>query len=83
MCGSVINDKCSDNKNSAVSTLQIWLYTKGAESHVLPLCNLNQNTLISRTQTHINDYAQLGLRTLAVGRRKLSRSEYTDFYNGN
>lgn len=31
---------------------------------------------------HINDYAHLGLRTLAVGRRKLSRDEYADFYNG-
>lgn len=58
------------------------MYTKGAESHVLPLCKLDQNPLVSQTQVHINDYAHLGLRTLAVARRKLNYEEYADFYNG-
>lgn len=59
------------------------MYTKGAESHVLPLCSPYQRSLIGMTQAHINDYACLGLRTLAVARRKLSRDEYADFFNGN
>lgn len=63
---------------------QIWLYTKGAESHVLPLCNgATNNRLIESTQQHINEFAKQGLRTLAVARRKLTADEYSNFSNGN
>lgn len=62
---------------------QIWLYTKGAESHVLPLCNdATRNSLIENTQHHINEFAKQGLRTLAVARRKLTAVEYNNFNNG-
>uniref|UniRef100_A0A1L8DEI0 Phospholipid-transporting ATPase n=2 Tax=Nyssomyia neivai TaxID=330878 RepID=A0A1L8DEI0_9DIPT len=60
---------------------QIWLYTKGAESHVLPLCDKTPRQLITVTQNHINDFAKLGLRTLTVARRKLTNSEYIEFSN--
>ncbi|XP_059618975.1 phospholipid-transporting ATPase IF isoform X2 [Phlebotomus argentipes] len=60
---------------------QIWLYTKGAESHVLPLCDNTPRQLISVTQSHINDFAKLGLRTLTVARRRISNSEYIAFCN--
>ncbi|XP_049278671.1 phospholipid-transporting ATPase IF isoform X2 [Anopheles funestus] len=56
---------------------QIWLYTKGAESHVLPLCAYSP--LIETTQEHIDEFAKLGLRTLAVARRRLSEQEYRTF----
>ncbi|XP_058063348.1 phospholipid-transporting ATPase IF [Anopheles bellator] len=56
---------------------QIWLYTKGAESHVLPLCR--PSPLIATTQQHINEFAKLGLRTLAITRRRLTAAEYRQF----
>jgi len=51
----------------------IRLICKGAESHVIPQCVEGpvENTLL-----HINDYALLGLRTLAIAVRPLSESEY-------
>lgn len=61
---------------------QIWLLTKGAESHVLPLCQATSKTLVATTQSHINDYARVGLRTLAVARRKMTEEEYEIYENG-
>lgn len=60
---------------------EIWLYTKGAESHVFPLCQTTpyQMHLIKITQQHIDDFAKIGLRTLAVARRKLTVDEYEAF----
>lgn len=62
----------------------IWLYTKGAESHVFPLCMTtpSQLELIRSTQQHIDDFAKIGLRTLAVARRKLTLEEYRTFDSG-
>ncbi|XP_031625300.1 phospholipid-transporting ATPase IG isoform X2 [Contarinia nasturtii] len=59
----------------------IWLYTKGAESHVFPLCQTTQSQteLLKVTQQHIDDFAKIGLRTLAVARRKLTSEEYDQF----
>ncbi|XP_055298222.1 phospholipid-transporting ATPase 11C isoform X2 [Sitodiplosis mosellana] len=59
----------------------IWLYTKGAESHVFPLClnTSSQQNLMKLTQQHIDDFAKVGLRTLAVARRKLTLEEYNQF----
>lgn len=63
---------------------QLWLYTKGAESHVFPLCQStpSQVNSIKETKEHINDFARIGLRTLAVARRKLSVEEYEQFSLG-
>ncbi|XP_055617498.1 phospholipid-transporting ATPase IF isoform X2 [Toxorhynchites rutilus septentrionalis] len=60
---------------------QIWLYTKGAESHVLPLCTRTPSGLIISTQRHINEFAKQGLRTLAVARRRLTQLEYSNYRN--
>lgn len=62
----------------------IWLYTKGAESHVFPLCIATPShlELIKITQQHINDFAKIGLRTLAVARRKLTVEEFQTFDTG-
>lgn len=62
----------------------IWLYTKGAESHVFPLCvsTSSQENLMKVTQQHIDDFAKVGLRTLAVARRKLTLEEYQTFDRG-
>uniref|UniRef100_A0A182MFI1 Phospholipid-transporting ATPase n=1 Tax=Anopheles culicifacies TaxID=139723 RepID=A0A182MFI1_9DIPT len=56
---------------------QIWMYTKGAESHVLPLCA--HTPLIETTQRHIDEFAKLGLRTLAIARRRLTEQEFRTF----
>lgn len=63
---------------------QIWLYTKGAESHVLPLCKTaeDEKPIIDATQRHVDDFAKLGLRTLAIGRRKMKLDEFRQFYEG-
>lgn len=60
---------------------QIWVYTKGAESHVLPLCTKTASGLTISTQRHINEFAKQGLRTLAVARRRLTQVEYSNFRN--
>lgn len=60
---------------------QVWLYTKGAESHVLPLCNSKSPSMSDHTKDHINEFAKEGLRTLAVARRKLTQAEFIDFRN--
>lgn len=61
---------------------QIWLLTKGAESYVFPLCQETSRHRIAVTQQHINDYAKIGLRTLAVARRKMTNDEYLKYENG-
>lgn len=63
-------------------TGQLWLVTKGAESHVLPLCpivNASDAQLMSATQRHIDEFARNGLRTLAIARRPLSEEEYEQY----
>ncbi|XP_018795584.1 PREDICTED: probable phospholipid-transporting ATPase IF isoform X2 [Bactrocera latifrons] len=56
-----------------------WIYTKGAESYVFPLCANNQAYNVSRTDAHISDFARQGLRTLAVARRRVGDDEYRTF----
>ncbi len=61
---------------------QIWLYTKGAESHVLPLCMNRRNSITVTTEQDIDDFAREGLRTLVVARKKLTKSEFIVFSKG-
>ncbi|XP_016952023.1 phospholipid-transporting ATPase IF isoform X1 [Drosophila biarmipes] len=56
-----------------------WIYTKGAESYVFPLCANSSADLVSKTDSHISDFARLGLRTLAIARRLIPEEEYQDF----
>ncbi|KAK3884823.1 hypothetical protein Pcinc_010929 [Petrolisthes cinctipes] len=63
-------------------TGKVWLLTKGAESSVLQRCgdgDSDHQHLINITAAHIDDYAMLGLRTLAVARRELSNKTYNKF----
>ncbi|XP_073949125.1 phospholipid-transporting ATPase IF-like [Choristoneura fumiferana] len=53
---------------------KIWLFCKGAESSVFPLCR-NAN-LIEQTNQNINTFANKGLRTLAVAYREVPDEEY-------
>lgn len=75
----------SDRKRMSVivqdKNRQIWVYTKGAESHVLPLCTgaNTANDLVETTQKHIDEFAKEGLRTLALARKKLTKEQYNQF----
>ncbi|KAH8418900.1 hypothetical protein KR222_003799, partial [Zaprionus bogoriensis] len=55
----------------------IWLYSKGAETAILPRCN--ESPLIAQVDAQITDYAKEGLRTLAVARKPLTEDEYNAF----
>lgn len=57
----------------------MWIYTKGAESYVFPLCGVSSSRLIELTDKHISDFAKNGLRTLAVARKRLTEDEYRSF----
>jgi len=54
----------------------ILLYTKGAESSIIPRCSEGP---LHETNQHIDGYAAVGLRTLAVGMRELTEEELTSF----
>ncbi|KAH8387960.1 hypothetical protein KR093_010578 [Drosophila rubida] len=56
-----------------------WIYTKGAESYVFPLCANSSADMIAKTDAHISDFARLGLRTLAIARREISEAEHQEF----
>ncbi|KAL5277152.1 ATP11B family protein [Megaselia abdita] len=73
----------SDRKRMSVivrdEKQDIYIYTKGAESYVFPLCGPSSADLIQKTDQHISDFAKLGLRTLAVARKKVTEQEYREF----
>ncbi|CAB3364729.1 Hypothetical predicted protein [Cloeon dipterum] len=52
---------------------QIWILCKGAESIVAPLCTSGP---IEKTLDHVGDFAVLGLRTLVIARRAVSKEEW-------
>lgn len=55
----------------------IYLYTKGADSVVMQMLDPRNNAeIVSATASHIDSFAQAGLRTLALGFRKVPEAEY-------
>ncbi|KAH8309941.1 hypothetical protein KR067_002269 [Drosophila pandora] len=73
----------SDRKRMSVIVMdgegRKWIYTKGAESYVFPLCANSSAARIAQTDAHISDFARLGLRTLAIARRLITEEQYQDF----
>ncbi|EDV46871.1 probable phospholipid-transporting ATPase IF [Drosophila erecta] len=55
----------------------IWLYSKGAESTIFSRCKASP--LVQQTDAQITKYAQNGLRTMAVARRRLTDEELSHF----
>ncbi|XP_030379749.1 probable phospholipid-transporting ATPase IF [Scaptodrosophila lebanonensis] len=55
----------------------IWLYAKGAENIIFPLCK--KSPLIEEADAEITRFSKEGLRTLAVARRTLTDDECTRF----
>eukprot|EP00794_Sanderia_malayensis_P011228 gene11228-12407_t len=54
---------------------EIQMFCKGAESHVLDRIKSGP---VEDTQKHIDEYAELGLRTLTIASKKISKEEYTE-----
>ncbi|CAH2075970.1 unnamed protein product, partial [Iphiclides podalirius] len=53
---------------------KIWLFCKGAESSVFPICK--DSVMVEETNRDINVFANKGLRTLAVAYREIPHEEY-------
>ncbi|XP_060803599.1 phospholipid-transporting ATPase IF isoform X2 [Amyelois transitella] len=53
---------------------KIWLYCKGAESAVLPLCK--DSVIVEEVNRDIDSFANKGLRTLAIAYREVPQDEY-------
>lgn len=59
-------------------TKQITLYTKGADSTVKELLRPNEKDM-EATQTHIDNLSVQGLRTLLLGKKKLTEEQYREW----
>ncbi|XP_046588400.1 phospholipid-transporting ATPase IF isoform X1 [Neodiprion lecontei] len=51
----------------------IWLYCKGADASVYPLIVKGK---VAESNKHVEDFSGRGLRTLVVGFKKISKSDY-------
>ena len=52
------------------------LLTKGADSIIKERLNIEASKYLDDTQAHVDRFAQEGLRTLFLAKRKLTSSEY-------
>ncbi|KAI9297264.1 phospholipid-translocating P-type ATPase [Neoconidiobolus thromboides FSU 785] len=52
----------------------ILVLTKGADDTLLPLCQ--SNDILDLTEQHLLDYASMGLRTLTIAYKQITREEY-------
>lgn len=59
-----------------IDTNELILYSKGADSVILPLLTKKEYRIISKTQDYLNEYAKIGLRTLLLAKRTLNFEEY-------
>lgn len=58
----------------------IKLYVKGADSSIFGITNQSSDLDIVRaTEAHLHKYSSLGLRTLVVGMRELSQSDFEEW----
>ncbi|ORY03000.1 phospholipid-translocating P-type ATPase [Basidiobolus meristosporus CBS 931.73] len=72
---SVIIREYSSNPDEANRKARIRLITKGADDSMLHHCE-GQEERLEATTRHLNEFAQLGLRTLIVAHRDLTPEEY-------
>ncbi|KXS11552.1 phospholipid-translocating P-type ATPase [Gonapodya prolifera JEL478] len=54
----------------------VVVYSKGADSTILPLSTSSSSSLIATTQGDLTNFAELGLRTLCIAYRNLTQDEY-------
>ena len=59
----------------------VKLFVKGADTSMLSVIDKSLNTeILQATQTHLHSYSSLGLRTLVIGMRDLSASEFDQWH---
>ncbi|RKP02642.1 hypothetical protein CXG81DRAFT_10520 [Caulochytrium protostelioides] len=57
----------------------IKLYVKGADTVILERLAPGQDQRVAATTTHLEEYANEGLRTLCIAMREVSQEEYTEW----
>lgn len=77
--------KCMSIVVRRTGTQEIVLYTKGADSSIMPVltpCSPNspEGIVREKTQQQLDNYAREGLRILVMAKRNLSASEYTEWW---
>ncbi|EDW57650.1 phospholipid-transporting ATPase VD isoform X1 [Drosophila virilis] len=77
--------KCMSIVVRQTGTQEIVLYTKGADSSIMPVlapCGNNspEGLLREQTQQQLDRYAREGLRILVMAKRSLNAADYTDWW---
>jgi phospholipid-transporting ATPase len=57
----------------------VTIYTKGADSIMIPRYNQNQTNEVNQVKVHLDKFAEIGLRTLLLGYRELTPQQYQAF----
>lgn len=78
--------KCMSIVVRRVGGHEVWLYTKGADSTILPAlaqCAIDSDEykLRERTQHQLDLYARQGLRVLLIAKRNLNPIEFSEWYS--
>ncbi|XP_058056504.1 phospholipid-transporting ATPase VD [Anopheles bellator] len=78
--------KCMSVVVRRSGTQELTLYTKGADSSIMPnllpcLPNSDEYRLREQTQHQLNIYARQGLRVLVMAKRKLDPMEFGEWYS--
>nr|CCA23321.1 PREDICTED: probable phospholipidtransporting ATPase IBlike putative [Albugo laibachii Nc14]CCA24343.1 PREDICTED: hypothetical protein [Albugo laibachii Nc14] len=59
---------------------ELWLLTKGADNMIFPLLSSrNDPQMLRDTMSHLEAYAEDGLRTLTIARKRLDSKMYTEW----
>ncbi|ALC38973.1 CG33298 [Drosophila busckii] len=77
--------KCMSIVVRQTGTQEIVLYTKGADSSIMPMLapsapNSTEGLLREQTQQQLDRYAREGLRILVMAKRTLNSKDYTDWW---
>ncbi|XP_017055871.1 phospholipid-transporting ATPase VA isoform X2 [Drosophila ficusphila] len=77
--------KCMSIVVRQIGSQEIVLYTKGADSSIMPVlapCSHNsaEGILREQTQQQLDRYAREGLRILVMAKRTLNSADYTDWW---
>lgn len=60
-------------------TKELVLYSKGADSSIIPLLKSRHSRTVEETSKNLVEYAKIGLRTLVLAKRTLSLEEYNEW----
>ncbi|XP_052484112.1 phospholipid-transporting ATPase 1 isoform X2 [Gossypium raimondii] len=60
----------------------VKVFVKGADTTMFSVIDRSLNTIIIRaTEGHLHSYSSIGLRTLVIGMRELSTSEFEEWHS--